>query len=251
MAEAPKSTTHSDERKKRLLLIVDGDAEHLYYMSMLLQRLDYTIYTTRSAEEALEIMNISLPSLLLTEVKVEKMSGLDLLKAIKANVKTKAVPVIVYGPVKDPSIRELCLQAGAAAFVKKPVDPDALYATIQKATEPTPRGYIRLRTRLNVTVGEKAGPVAPGKDFVTALSEHGLYVSTFNPKTKGTQVPVTLFLGNAAIRIEGIVLYSTEKDIDPTRAAGMGIKIVRIRPEDQELIKAFIKQQVTQGLRLG
>ncbi len=252
MTEAPKAAAPSDERKRRLLIVADGDAQHLYYTGILLQRLEYTIYTTRSAEDALEIMNISVPALLLTEVKLDKMNGLDLLRAVKTNAATKAVPVIVYGEVKDPSHRELCLKAGAAAFVSKPVDPDALYAAIQKATETTPRSFIRLKTMLQVAVGEVAGLGGnEGKERVTALSEHGLYVSTFHPKPKGTMVPVTLFLDGAAIRIDGIVLYATEKDLDPTRAAGMGIKFVRIRPEDQEKIRAFIKEQVTQDLRLG
>ncbi len=246
------NNAQSADRKKRLLIIVDGDGAHLYYASILLQRLEYTIYTTKTAEEALEIMDISIPSLILTDTDLPKTSGIDFLKQLKRNPGTKSIPVIVYSMAKDPAVRESCLREGAAAFLKKPLDAEALYAAIQSATEATPRSYVRLNTCLDVIVGNESGVDASRFDeCVTALSENGMYVSTTKTRAKGMLLPITIFLGNSAIKVDGVVLYSFDRSNGPLRTPGMGIKFVRIRPEDQALIRAFIETQLTDGLPKG
>jgi CheY-like chemotaxis protein len=247
--ELTGKSAQSSERKKRLLIIVDSDGAHQYYASILLQRLEYTIYTTKTAEEALEIMDISIPSLILTDANLARMSGIEFLTQLKRNPKTKSTPVIVYALAKDPSVRETCLREGAAAFLKKPLDAEALYAAIQTATEATPRSYVRLNTCLDVIVGNESGTDASRFDeCVTALSESGMYVSTTKTRPKGMQLPITLFLGNAAIKGVGMVLYSFDRSTGPLRTPGMGIKFVRISPEDRALIRAFIEKQLTDGL---
>ncbi|MGE5172803.1 MAG: two-component system response regulator [Betaproteobacteria bacterium] len=239
----------SGDKKKRLLIVVDGDGAYLYYTGILLQHLDYTIYTTKTAEEALEVMNISLPSLVLTEVNLPRMNGMEFLKQLKQNPTTKSIPVVVYSLSKDPAVRDACLRGGAAAFLAKPVDPDALYAAIQKSTEATPRSYIRLNTCLKVIIGDETeAETASIEDCVTALSENGMYVSTTRTRPTGARVPITLSLGSATIRIEGMVLYSFDRSRGPLRTPGMGIKFVRIGPREQALIKAFIEKQITSGL---
>ena len=242
----------SADRKKRLLIIVDSDGAHLYYVSILLQRLEYTIYTTKTAEEALEIMDISIPSLVLTDAELSRMSGIDFLKQLKRNPRTKSIPVIAYSMAKDPVVMETCLRAGAAAFLKKPIDAEAMYAAIQKATETTPRSYVRLNTCLDVIVGDEVGSNASRFDeCVTALSESGMYVSSAKTRAKGTQLPITIFLGDSVVKAVGVVLYTFDSSTSPLRKPGMGIKFVQIRPEDQTLIRAYIDKQLTDDLPKG
>ena len=240
----------AEGRPKRFLLVVDGDAAHLYYTGILLQRLEYVIHTTKMAEDALEILNVAMPSLILTDTSLLRMNGLEFLKEIKKNPKTREIPVLVYSLSRDTALREACLNEGAAAFLPKPVDPEELYAAIQKATEERPRSYIRLTTCLNVIIG--SGQVAGAEsrnECVTAISEHGMYVSTSKPYPAGSQVSMTLLLGNASMKIDGRVLYSFDNSKSPLRTPGMGIKFSRINPGDQALIKAFIGKQITGGLR--
>jgi hypothetical protein len=126
--------------------------------------------------------------------------------------------VIVYSMAKDPAVRESCLREGAAAFLKKPIDAEALYAAIQKATEVTPRSYVRLNTCLDVIVGNESGTDASRFDeCVTALSESGMYVSTTKARPKGLQLPITVFLGDSVIKVVGMVLYSFDSSKSPLR----------------------------------
>ena len=232
------------ERKKRLLLAVDNDSQYLYYFGILLQRLDYTMYTTRSAEEALEILDISLPTLVLTEVDLPRLSGIDLLKEMRRKPRTKSIPVLLCSGPKGDQFREACLEQGASAYLFKPIDPDALYAAIQKVTEDTPRSYIRLATHLPVIInGETAQD-----SFVTAISENGMYASTPRPLPKEAQVSLSFVLNGALLRADGIVLYSSEQGAQSRLSSGMGIRFTGITLQDRSFIKAFIEQQLTEDL---
>jgi CheY-like chemotaxis protein/Tfp pilus assembly protein PilZ len=248
MAEQNKGAG-PEERQKRLLLVVDGDAAHLHYTSILLQRLEYNIHTTKRAEDALEMVEVALPALVLTEIALAGMDGYELLKKIKRNPRTFAIPVIVATSSREPEVKEACLREGCTAYFQKPVDPDLLYAAIQKATESQPRRYIRLNTCLNVIVGEeKAAEQSVISDYITALSEQGMYVSTLKPRAVGTQIPITIFLEGTRIKVEGSVLYSFQQGGGPLKTPGMGIRFTRIEPEDEARIKIFIRKELTKGL---
>jgi CheY-like chemotaxis protein len=233
---------------KRLLVVVDSDGSHLYYTSMLLQRLEYNIHTSKTAEDALEIMDPAQPALVLTDISLSGMDGLEFLKKVKRNPRTYAIPAIVLTSSRDPLVKQACLAEGCRAFLQKPVDPDVLYAEIQKATESAPRKYIRLNTCLNVIIGDDPAGASVIGDYITALSENGMYISTAKPRPVGLQVPITILLETSKIKVEGMVLYSFKQGEGPLRTPGIGIKFVRIRDEDQALIRSFIKREITKGI---
>jgi CheY-like chemotaxis protein len=248
---SPTSGPRSGDREKRLILIADSEGAHLYYTSMLLQRLEYNIHTTTTAKDLIEVLDVAQPALVLTEMTLPDMDGAELLKTLKRNPRTYAIPIIVLTKSKDPAIRETCMREGCAGFFQKPVEPDALYAAIQKATESRPRQYIRINTSMNVIVGDEKEAAHFGTgDYVTALSEHGMYISTTKPRAMGLQIPITLLLEDAKIKVEGMVLYSFQRGEGPMKTPGMGIKFVRIAPEDQNLIRVFIKKEITKGLSM-
>jgi Tfp pilus assembly protein PilZ len=89
------------------------------------------------------------------------------------------------------------------------------------------------------------------QDYVTALSEQGMFVNTDKPKPVGLTLPITIFLERNRIKVEGMVLYSFDRGKGPLRTAGMGIKFFQIGPEDRELIRQFIRRQITKGLTIG
>ena len=248
--------THDSElliadRQKRLLIIVDGNSSQLYYTGMLLQRFGYNIYTTKMAEDALEIMNITIPSLVLTEVILPAMGGLELMRKMKQDPHVHEVPIIFYSRQMDRSVKDACQHESGCAVLSKQAEPDVLFWAIQKAVEITPRRYIRLSVCLNVIVDNKAAADGAPIDCLTAISEDGMYVSTLNPRMAGTEMPFSIFLQNYVIRVKGTVLHSYTSGEGPLRTPGMGIKFTQIEPEDQATIRAFINRQLIQDLAGG
>ena len=236
-------------RDKRTILIVDGSSTMVFYLGMLLKRLEYAVVSARTGEDALKTLERALPSAVLTDVALPAMSGIELLKTIKSDERFKTVPVIVQCGDRDPALRANCLSMGCAAFLHKPVEPQDLYQTLQTALESAPRHTIRLNTSIKVLVGgDSAAGGAERTEYASAISEGGLYVRTQYPQPKNAVTPLRIFLGGRELDVRAEVLYSYAGNEGPYKEAGMGMKFVRISDNDRLLIREFIKEQLTKDI---
>lgn len=233
------------DRETRTILLVDGSPSILFYLGMLLKRLEYTVETARSAEDALRMMESAVPSIVLSETSLLNMSGADLLKHIKNSQKLKAVPVVMLTSESDPELKDACTRLGCAAYLFKPVEPDVLYRTLQSVSESLPRANIRLNTSLKVIVeGGTAAGGAARIEYATALSEGGLYVRTHAPQPQNALAMVRIFLPKKEITTKAVVLYSFAMAGGPYKEPGMGMKFVEISDTDRREIRNFIKEQL-------
>ena len=92
------------DREIRSVLAVDNSASMIFYLGTLLTRLDYKVISARSAEEALQMMETAVPSLVLTEISLPHMNGINLLKRIQETPRLKEVPVIILTYESDPGL---------------------------------------------------------------------------------------------------------------------------------------------------
>ncbi len=236
------------ELEKRSIMVVDGSASSIFYVSMLLRQLRYAVRSVPTGENALSEIAGSVPAVVVTDTVLPKMSGVDLLKQLKNNVSLRFIPVIIHTADANPAIREACEQAGCAAYLMKPVKPEALYRAIQSATEATPRKNIRINTALKARIGPGVAGEKAGIEDVTSLSEGGLYVSTSAPAPINTLVPLTLLLRGHEIEATAVVLYGSAKAGGPHPVPGMGMKFTKISAKDLDLIREFIRAEVMKGL---
>jgi len=240
----PRTEKPEALREKRIVLVVDGDLVGQFYTSVCLQRLNYHVFSVQRAEEALAILELTTPLLVITEITLPQMSGVDLLKHLKQDPRTRNVPVLVYTANKAEAQRELCQAAGCVGYLLHTSDYNLLYEAVQKATEPKPRRFVRLSTWVDVVVS------APGNGdqaaLVTALSEHGMFITTPKPLPGGITAEFTLHLPQAGangIRLQGKVLHSNS-DTGIGKTPGMGVKFLQVRPDDSARIKAFIDEKL-------
>jgi CheY-like chemotaxis protein len=236
-------------RKARSILLVDSSASLLFYLAMLLKRLEYKVMTARSAEDALRMMEEGLPSIVVTEISLLQMSGVDLLKQIKNNARFNVVPVVVLTSEGDQMLRDTCMHMGCAAYLTKPAEPDVLYRTLQTACESVPREHIRLVTSLKVIVGDgTAMGGALRTEYATAISEGGLYVRTLYPQPRNALTPIQIFINDEVIKAKTVVLYTYNLGEGPFEEPGMGMKFEQISDADRALIRKFIKEQLTRDI---
>jgi len=246
MAECKGGT--SAERESRYLLIVDSDANELYYTAMLLQRFEYNICTARNADEAIEMVSVALPTLIISELSLAGRGGLELLQQLKENPQTASVPMIIKAKDPSPEVEKKCLQAGAN-LVRKPVQAEDLYRIVQLTIENTPRENIRIYTRLPVMVNNNPLDCGGEGDCATVLSAHGMYVRTLNPSAVGSRLSLKIIVKGMTIAFEAVVLYSHRFGEGPFKEPGMGLKFISIAPKDQGFIRQFIKEEVTKGIQ--
>ncbi len=234
------------DREIRTVLLIDSSASILFYLGMLLKRLEYKVETAQNAEDALRMMDGTVPSIVITEVSLPGMGGIHLLKRMKETPRLKAIPVVMLTSRCDTGMVDTCTRLGCAAFLYKPVEPDVLYRKIQAVSESIPRENIRLSTSLKVIVGEGSAPRA---ENATAISEGGLFVRTLSPLQRNTVVRVRIFLPKKEITATAIVLYSANTAAGTSKEPGMGMKFVEISDADRGVIRGFIKERLISGIK--
>jgi len=237
------------DREQRPLLLVDSSATYLFYMAMLLKRLEYTVRTTTSAENALKTNSESYPALVITDTALPRMSGLELIKEMRRDSRLKAIPVIIHASEHDTSLEQACSAAGAAAYFRKPVEPDALYKSIQSVLEATPRQHIRIITFLRVEIGDRSEPGGTSRvEYATALSEGGLYVKSLIPEPVSAVIQLKIYFRDREIRTRATVQYSSTDIGGQHKEPGMGLKFSEISEDDRTYIRKFIKDEIARGL---
>jgi CheY-like chemotaxis protein len=87
---------------------------------------------TATAEQALAILRERPVSVLITDIDLPSMDGLELIQRVRAELRLSNLPIIVTSATADPATREHALRLGAAAFFSKPYSPFAIRHKIEE-----------------------------------------------------------------------------------------------------------------------
>jgi CheY-like chemotaxis protein len=108
------------------ILVVDDNLTNRKLVSFLLGSRGYQVRTVGDASEALEVLSSFRPRLILMDLQLPGMDGLELTRRLKADPATGHIPIVAltaYAMVGD---RERAAQAGCDGYVTKPIDTRAL-----------------------------------------------------------------------------------------------------------------------------
>jgi putative two-component system response regulator len=108
--------------ERATILLVEDDKDVREVLTELLGELGYRVVTAVSAEKALDVLNIVAPDLVLTDVHMGAMSGIELCGRIKSDPRYQFTPVVILTAVSELESRVAGLAAGADDFFPKPVD---------------------------------------------------------------------------------------------------------------------------------
>src|SRR5512139_3448147 len=113
------------------LLVVDSDVHSLYYVAKLLEGFGYTVATAQDAADALQLSGEAVPALVVVELDLPGLSGLELLRSLRRDPQRARIPVIATTVSRDHGTEERCLRAGFAACLVKPVGAEDLYQAVR------------------------------------------------------------------------------------------------------------------------
>ena len=120
--------------REKLILVVEDNPDHLELTVLTLEEQGVTaqIAVARDGAEALDFLfgqgvhagrdTLHQPTFVLLDMKLPKLSGLDVLRSLRANPLTALVPVVMLTSSSEQSDIVACYQSGANSFVRKPVD---------------------------------------------------------------------------------------------------------------------------------
>ena len=108
------------------ILIVDDNQMNLKLVCVVLQMEGYQVRTAADAEEALEVLASWRPELILMDIQLPGMDGLEFTRRLKANPGTRGIVVIAITAYAMKGDEQKALDAGCDGYVTKPVDTRSL-----------------------------------------------------------------------------------------------------------------------------
>jgi CheY-like chemotaxis protein len=119
----PLADPAGSEVSGRKVMVVDDDIRNLFALSALLKRVQVEVLSAERGLEGLDLL-AQTPDvdLALVDIMMPGMDGYDTMRAMRALPTGEVIPLIAYTAKMEDGERERCLNAGASAYISKPVD---------------------------------------------------------------------------------------------------------------------------------
>jgi CheY-like chemotaxis protein len=125
------SSTQSADQQP-LVLVVDDNEDNLLLLAFVVEQLDCRIVTALDGKTALDLAQDYHPSLILLDMMLPDMDGMEVLSHLKQNPITKTIPVIAVTAMAREQDRDRILLAGCNEYVSKPYAVDELEMLLRR-----------------------------------------------------------------------------------------------------------------------
>ena len=120
----------SEKSQSHSLLLVDDDPEILTLLQVKFKDQPFKIFTAIEGESAMNIVRTEKPDLIVLDVNLPGLSGLEICRSLKADKNTQEIPIIILSARSEGIDRVLGLEFGADDYVTKPFNPQELILRI-------------------------------------------------------------------------------------------------------------------------
>lgn len=114
------------------VLVVEDSVVEREIISDVLAGSGFKVKTATDGEEALELLEQTCPDLVVLDIVIPKMNGYELCRQLRADPKTKDVPVVMCSTKNEQFDRYWGLKQGADAYISKPFQPRELVGTVKQ-----------------------------------------------------------------------------------------------------------------------
>ncbi|MDO8926373.1 MAG: response regulator [Sideroxyarcus sp.] len=129
---ASRAAKQSEPLRKTLMVVDDDEFQHKL-VGKILESKDFHLVYAASGIDALSMMPGMLPDIILMDVVMPEMDGIETMRNLKAVPQLAGIPVIMITGKSEGKVVSECLKAGAVDFVVKPFDQAVLIAKIERA----------------------------------------------------------------------------------------------------------------------
>jgi CheY-like chemotaxis protein len=129
------------KRQKPLLLHADDEDVNIALVRAILEEFPIEIVNAEDGAGAVKKAKDLLPGLILLDVQMPGLDGLDACSLIKKDPKTAAIPVYMLTALDRLKDMEKAIAWGANGYMTKPIEPDKLAALVAKVLLPPPPGH--------------------------------------------------------------------------------------------------------------
>ena len=189
----PRSYKRREEAHQ--VLVIDDNQDILTLLTDIMQD-EYNVLTAQSAEQGLEILKSKMPDLIITDIMMPGISGLELTQTLKQNKHTRHIPLIILSAKRSEGERIEGLESGADAYVSKPFSPSYLMAIASQLLES--RAVLREYYNSSAsTFAYQDGKLLTSderefRNNVNAVLEKNLVNADFTPEDMAGEIGVSL-----------------------------------------------------------
>ena len=130
-AVGTRTLEHQGNSKRKRILVVEDNQMGLKLLSQLLKAQGYDILQTSEGWRAIDLARDNQPDLILMDIGLPDICGLDVTRLLKQNDQTKIIPVIAITAFTMPEYEKRSLESGCDAYVTKPILMDKLLRTVE------------------------------------------------------------------------------------------------------------------------
>lgn len=121
-----------EKERSPLILLVEDNEANIATLIDYLQIQDYQVCIARNGREAVEVAKERKPDLILMDIQMPEMDGIEATRSLQADPATEAIPIVALTALAMPGDRERCLAAGAKDYLTKPVSLKKLQEVISQ-----------------------------------------------------------------------------------------------------------------------
>lgn len=118
------------EESRATILVIEDDALNTALFKEILTARGYELIFAGSGGKALETLKSTRPDLIIMDIVVPEISGLDLIRLIKGDAERRAIPIVAVTSLPAKLYKDQIMEAGCDAYVAKPLSVTTLWATI-------------------------------------------------------------------------------------------------------------------------
>jgi GAF domain-containing protein/response regulator RpfG family c-di-GMP phosphodiesterase len=153
-ASAVPTALGESEAKTATILVVDDNSDMRNYVSGVLQRMGHEILTARNGAEGFQVVQAHRPHLIITDLMMPMVSGLEMIGMIRQDEALRGTPIILLTAKADEDTRLEGAEKGADAYLSKPFNNRELLAEVRNllALKENERRVAELNTYLTESV---------------------------------------------------------------------------------------------------
>ncbi|MFW5860723.1 MAG: diguanylate cyclase domain-containing protein [Spirochaetota bacterium] len=153
------------ENSNYAVLVVSSDVDFVSLVSSHLDPDTYTVLTSANGMEALSILTYRIPHVIITEMDIPEISGIEFIRRLKKGVKTRFIPCILVGPPDDMSSKIEAIDAGVDSYITTPVNGDELRVLVKTKISQADDLYL-------MTISDDLTRLATRKEFTYRFNYH-------------------------------------------------------------------------------
>jgi CheY-like chemotaxis protein len=114
------------------IIVVEDEYDSLHMVTEILRFYGINVLVAHNGKECIDLLNHNQVTLVLTDLAMPEMDGWETLNAIRANPRTKMIPVAAISAYHSVEVAEQAMNAGFDAFFAKPISPKTFLQSLSK-----------------------------------------------------------------------------------------------------------------------